>query len=198
MVVYNIKETREYIVENISVHPAFMDDFKKYLIRNGIAVGVIIVVFITFFVLFRLNIDRQLEVITHLKSQKAVVAQSAENLAILIKDWEIVKQWKDQVRKLVPQKDALVLLSKNFQDIAKLRSVSLNFSFGGETNPASQDSLGSVSFTAVAEGKRENLLQFFEDLENKYYSLKIRVLDITSQGTFDRAFFTGDVFFVGN
>lgn len=174
-----------------------MPEFKKHLIRNIILCVVLIGLFITFSYLFRLNVDHTIANILDLKEKKNFFSQSAQELSVLIEEWEAAKPYQNQVASLVPQKDSLVALSKDFQALAKKNDVTLDFSFGTETNPQSKG-LGSISFTAVASGSVEEIFNFFQDIETTYYALKIGSVDLTAsqEGKNARASFSGQIFFV--
>lgn len=174
-----------------------MPEFKKHLIRDSIIFAILIGLFVAFFYLFRLNIDHTIANIAGLKNQKSFFSQSAQDLSVLIKEWEIAREYKEEVAALVPTKDSLVALSKDFQAIAKTYDVSLDFSFGTETNPQSQG-LGSITFSAVAGGTVQDVLDFFEGIENKYYAMRIEAVDITAsnKGESSRVAFNGKMFFV--
>jgi len=174
-----------------------MPEFKKHLFRDSVVSLILVGLFVAFFYLFRLNIDHTIENIAGLKNQKSFFSQSAQDLSVLIGEWEIAKVYKDEVAALVPTKDSLVALSKDFQAIAKTYDVSLDFSFGTETNAQSQG-LGSITFSAVASGAIQDVLDFFEGIENKYYAMRIEAVDITAsnRGESSRVAFNGKMFFV--
>ena len=145
-----------------------MSEFKKTLIKNGIVLLAIVAVLSAFLVLFKLNINHQVQIIRDLQSRKHSLSQSAENLSLLIKDWEVAKNYKEKISLLVPSKDNLVALAKDFQKVAEEKKVRLSFNFGKESNPQSSQVLGSVGFTAVIEGSSSNVLQFLEEIESQY------------------------------
>jgi len=173
-----------------------MDSFKKQLIRDSVILGVLIVLFFVFSYLFRLNIEHKVSIISDLKNQKAILSQSSQNLSLLIKDWDIAKNYKDAVRELVPRKDELVALSKDLQVVAARNNVTLDFSFGKESNPPGGTSLGSIGFNASVRGSAQNIITFLEDLENTYYAMKIGSVEIVESGGGSQASLSGQMFFV--
>ncbi|BCX16293.1 MAG: hypothetical protein KatS3mg098_522 [Candidatus Parcubacteria bacterium] len=173
-----------------------MLDFKKTLIKNLVAVGVAVVIFLIFFFLFRLDINHQVEVIQDLQGRKTALSQSAENLSLLIKEWETAKKYKERVNLLIPPKDKLVSLSNDFQKIAQEKNVNLSFNFGKEADLPSAKGLGSVSFVASLEGSFSGILAFLKEIEEKYYSLKISSFDLMDGGADRlRININGQVFF---
>lgn len=153
-------------------------DYKKNLFINIGIILAAIAVFVSFFILLRLNILHQVEIINDIKSKRAFVSESAENLSSLIKDWAIVKNYSQRVSLLVPSKDDLVTLSKDMNAIARQDNVSLSFSFGAESNPTGAGTFGSIAFSATADGSMDQILSFLKDVENKYYALKVNILEL--------------------
>ena len=177
-----------------------MPEFKKNILRNGGIVGIIIVLFATFFLLFRANISHQLEIIKELAQRRDTYSHSSEGLAVLIKDWDVAQQYKDRLQILVPKKDDIVLLSKELQARAQKDGVSIVFSFNAESETKlPQGDIGSIGFTATIEGAIKNILSFLNEVEESYYALQIQTFDlstgITNNASLSRFFVTGKVFF---
>lgn len=172
-----------------------MGNYKKTLIREAVIILSIIGVVILFVILIKLNIIHQQEILTTLRSQKVLLSQSAENLGLLKKDWEIAGQYNDKISSLVPTKDSLVLLQKDFQQLALDSGVTLNFTFGTEKNSTTDD-LGYIGFSATADGSKENVVNFLKKIEEKFYSLKIDIIDISIQSNnLIRVLMKGQIFF---
>ncbi len=177
-----------------------MPEFKKTILRNGIIVGAIVVIFAIFFVLFRANISHQLEVIKDLAGRRNTYTQSSQGLAVLIKDWNVAQQYKDRLQLLVPKKDDIVLLSKELQARAQKDRVSIVFSFNAESEAKlPQGDIGSIGFTATIEGAVQDILSFLHEIEESYYALQVQTFDlttgITNNASLSRFFITGKVFF---
>jgi hypothetical protein len=155
-----------------------LSDFKKNLYLNiGLIVGFVII-FGVFYFLLRANIDHQVSVINDIKSKRNFVSQSAQNLALLVKDAPIAQQYAKKISSLVPTHDYLISsFSSDISNFAKRNNVSLSFVFGNET-PSSGSSLGFISFSATMDGSWESIVNFLNDLENRYYSIKINSMDV--------------------
>lgn len=174
-------------------------DFKKNLYTNIGAIVAIVAVFVLFSILLRLNINHQISVINDIKTKRGFVSDSSSNLSLLVKQWNFVKDYVQQVSSLVPSKDSLVTFSKDINAIAQKKGVSLTFNFGTESGAATSGTLGSISFSATADGSANNLLAFLQDVENKYYSLKINVLEMSKQSDIiSRLSIGGQVFYSSN
>jgi len=174
-----------------------MSDFKKRIYINlGVITG-IIAIFVAFSILLRLNIEKENSLIMKIKNDKNKIAQSSENLALLIKDETEARPYLDKVKNLVPQKGDLVNLKRDMNDLARQNNTSLSFNFGSESAGELNTGLGAVNFNAQADGTIDNLLGFIRELEDKYFALKINSLDINRlSGPLMRIVFNGQMFYV--
>ncbi len=172
--------------------------FKKQLVKQLILVGVVVALFVTFFWLFRVNIAHKLTSIKALTSQRALLSSSAENLSMLIKDWEIARLHRGAVDDMVPHKDDLVALSKDMEAIAKESGISLSFGFQEEENPKQVGGLGLIGFVATLDGSASKIIAFLQRMEDEYFSMKIDVLDFSlHEGTGStKVFMRGEIFFI--
>lgn len=176
-----------------------MKPFQKQLTVQAIIAGVAVVLFAVFFLLLRANIQHQGDIIESLKERRVTLSSASENLSLLLKDWDQAKLYRDDVNNLVPDKDSLVALSRDFQSLASSRDVSLTFSFGKEQNPSGAGSLGSIEFTSTLTGSANNVLAFLEAVEQEYYSMRIDNLDFsrnTGSGGDTKVFMKGIIFFI--
>jgi hypothetical protein len=175
-----------------------MSDFKKSLLRNSIIIGVVIVISGVFLFLLRANITHQLSVISDLSKRRTMYLESSQGLATLIRQWEEAQQYTNQLFKLVPKKDEIALLSKELQSLAQEKNISLSFSFGSDEPVKSEkEGISSIGFSATFEGKKTDILNLINSIEEKYYALRIQSFNITASGSGDsyRCFVTGQVSF---
>jgi hypothetical protein len=174
-------------------------DFKKNFYINISVIVAMIVVFVSFSVLLRLSINHQISVTNDIKTKRGFVTDSSLNLSLLVKQWNFVKDYTQQVSSLVPSKDNLVTFSKDINAIAQKNGVSLTFNFGTEGGTATTGVLGSISFSATADGPVNGILSFLRDVEGKYYSFKINILDMSKRSdTMSRLSISGQVFYSNN
>ena len=173
---------------------AAKSDFKKSLYLNiGVILGVI-AVFVLFFILLQLNIEKQISLITDIRTKESSATQSAENLSVLVKEWATAKNYSQRVSLLVPLKDDLVSLKTDINDIARQSNVSLSFNFGSDTPPVGAGSLGAIAFSATVDGSSDGILSFLNNIESKYYSLRIDVLELNAlSGSLVRLTMTGQI-----
>jgi hypothetical protein len=179
-----------------------MSDFKKHVLRSGIIIVVMLVLFGGFIFLFHANIAHQLVFIQELSTQRNLYLQSSQGLAVLTKDWNTAQLYKNQVQMLIPKKDDIVLLSKELQARALKKNISLTFSFNaaGEVETGSDKSkVGSIGFSSTLEGNNQDILTFLDEIERSYYALQIQSFDLMAgvgnNTSLSRFFVTGKVFF---
>ncbi len=173
-------------------------DFKKSLYVNLGILAAIILVFVSFSYLLRMSVDHQVSVIQDINSKKSFVSDSSNNLSILIKQWNFVRNYVQQISLMVPSKDNLVNFQRDLNDISQRDGVSLTFSFGSETPSSGAGNLGSIGFSSVINGTQQGILNFIQDVENKYYSLKISSLEmVKTSDTLSKLSITGQVFYSG-
>ncbi|GEM_PF-4406478 len=171
-------------------------DYKKALTRELIILGVVIIIFVTFFILFRANINKEAESIATLQSQRSLLIQSTEGLSILKKQWDQARLYKDDVFLLVPSKDDLVEYNNRLKEVAAGDDVVFTFSFGNE-EPGAGGGLNLIAFSATAEGRPSQLISFMKHLEEQFFSIRIDSLDMRNQERSDvmRLSFNGYVYF---
>lgn len=175
-----------------------MTDFKKSLILNGVSIAATLVVFVVFGILLRLNIIAQVTAVKNIIGQKEFLSQALENLALLNKDADNAKKYEPYVAALVPSADELVSFSADMKKLAVAQSVGINLSLNNETKPGTVDDLGSIGFEATLDGRRDAVVSFLYALEKRYYTMRIEVVDSTSQnesGDSIRAFIRGVVLY---
>ncbi len=176
-----------------------VSDYKKSLFINiGVTIGAF-AVFVAFFVLLRMNISHQVDVVTDIRSKRAYVAQSADDLASLVKDAPIARNYTSELTSLVPTHDYLISsFSKDIKAIAQKDNASLAFTFGNES-PASAGKLGSIAFSATISGPMNSILGFIGEIESRYYAIKITTMDINSASSnSSNMSANGQIFFESN
>ncbi len=167
-------------------------EFKKKLIIQLVVAVVIVGVVAVFAVLFELNISKQADALVSAKKQRATLYNSSQNLAQLLQDAKEARGYEGAVSQLVPTKNQVLLVQKNLQDLGSSQGVSVNITFGQESNPDASG-MQSISFTATAEGPSVGVFNFFRMLEAQYPYITITALDMTMQN--NRTLFSGNMLF---
>lgn len=78
---------------------------------------------------------------------------------------------------VIPSKDELIDLSKDFQVIAQEGGLDYGFTFLGETPPT--DGLGSVRFNLSVGGTLNGFLDFLENMENFRYLVSLEGVSVS-------------------
>lgn len=148
-----------------------MDTFKKRLLtESGITVAVIAALILGITFLSGTITDYGTQIVT-MRNQLAAHSNSLNSLASLRTQYSSVVNKDLQImNSVVPIKDQLINLTKEFQLLASQKGLSSSFVFVSEL-PATASSLGTVRFRLEITGNFEKLVSFVTDLQNfKYLS----------------------------
>lgn len=173
-----------------------MSDFKKKVIIDVLILASTLVVLGVFLYLFRANIEKFSHAAASAKSQRETYANASGQLSVLLKEWDVAKNYKDQIAALVPTRDDLVLLSRQLQDLSVRKGVTLVIMFGDE-GKSSDVGVSTISFNGTIEGPVGHVADFLETLEQDYYAVQIKTSEISNQnkGDYVKVFMTGVVYF---
>jgi len=108
-------------------------------------------------------------------ARMALAERSASLEALALLQTQYTRKAKGYIAVLqgmVPQKEELINISKDFQFLATQSGVSQSFSFLDET-PASGGALGSINVRIDVGGSIERIAQFVRGIENFKYVTKI-------------------------
>ena len=120
---------------------------------------------------------------------------SIESLATLRSDYTArAKNYLNVLYNVVPLKDELIDLSKDFSSLASGEKLEYGFTFVGES-PATSVDLGSVEFNLTLGGTLERLLSFVENLQNFRYLINLDSLSLVGGAEQMKMSVRGKVFF---
>ena len=146
---------------------------RKLAIQTGIALGMVGV--LCFGVLFFGNlISTYASEIEILRTEKAEWSTSIESYVSAKTQYENKgKEYEQLLNNVLPEKDNLLDLKRDFQFVASGEGLDLNFSFAGER--VKQSSLiGAVGVALSIEGRsKEDIFSFLERLEKFRYLFSI-------------------------
>lgn len=168
--------------------------FKKILVDNWISFSVI--AFLIFgIIFFGFNISRFAEKLTKGRQDLAQRSASLQSLASLRTDYtDTAEAYLNVLHNVVPLKDELIDVSKDFQAIAAAGNLEYGFTFIGET-PATADTLGFVKFNLALGGPLNELLNFVKSLENFRYLVNFENIAVSKNLETTRMAINGSVFF---
>ena len=147
-------------------------------------------------IIFGFQIDKLAEKIAGTREELNERSVALTSLASLRSDFSSKGEaYLNVLYNVIPQKDELIDLSKDFQAIAQEEGLNYGFTFLGET-PPSGDVLGSVRFNLTLGGTFSKLLNFLKNMENFRYLISLENVSISrgSEGNM-RMDIRGSVFF---
>lgn len=169
--------------------------FKKKIILNiGISLGIILLLGAVLFFL-KSNIQEKTRQIQEARRELNLRSQITETLDFLRRESEQARLYSTNLKNMFITKDKLVNFSQDLNILAQQNQIDLKLSFGVET-PKTETGLGEINISITTDGSFENLIKFFQGLENSQYSVKLDKLDLTRKddGNF-KATLSGTVFY---
>jgi Tfp pilus assembly protein PilO len=172
-----------------------MSEFKKKLFINiGITVGVVIL-FSIGIIVYGSGISTNSEKIVRMRTDSS-------NLNTLIQSYSSVrsqytgkaKEYSETIEKLIPQKDELINLRKDFQYLASSEKLEMSFSFLGEQSTAAPQ-LGSIGISLGVQGDLGTISSFLKKLEDFRYLMGVENLVFDNREGKSSASIRGRVFF---
>ncbi|MEK7629774.1 MAG: hypothetical protein AAB432_00110 [Patescibacteria group bacterium] len=172
-----------------------MDHFRrKILIEISIASAVIIALFVGIF-LFVSNIQSNTDKIIDLRNTLTQKSLSLERFTILNKQYtDKAKNYLTSLQNVVPTRDKLINISKDFQNITVSTGLNYGFTLGNEA-PATNENLGSIGFQLNLGGDLWKLVDFLPQLPRFHYLTMIDNLTLGGRDSSEQMNITGRVFF---
>lgn len=159
-----------------------MNEFKKkILVELGIGGGIIAVlaVALVFLGLYLRNASERIA------AQRATLLERSAavgSLATLRETWRTKAQgYLNVLRNVVPEKDALINVSRDFQSLAAQTRTEYSFGFLGETERGARG-IGSLAFRLTLRGDLENLFSFMDRFETFPFLSTIDSFSIERKG----------------
>lgn len=156
-----------------------MNDFhKRIAVQLSISLAIIaVLVFGIMLFGFKVNsISREIAAKRQELNERSSALQS---LASLRSDYSTkAEPYLNVLYNVVPQKDELIDLSKDFQVIAQEDGLDYGFTFLGETPPGTEG-LGAVRFNLSLGGSLTGLLNFLKSMENFRYLVSLEGVSIS-------------------
>ncbi|MFA6364791.1 MAG: hypothetical protein WCW78_00100 [Candidatus Paceibacterota bacterium] len=146
-----------------------MEVFKKKITIEGLITAIIIIAISSGIYFFASKITAYSNEILALRTELAMRSTSLTMLANLRSDY-IAKAQKDfgVLSSVIPVKDQLINIAKDFQFLATQAGFDSTFSFMNES-PATSNSLGFLGFKLTFGGDFDKLLGFVKTLQNFRY-----------------------------
>ncbi len=98
---------------------------------------------------------------------------------------------------VLPRRDSLFAVSRDFNDFARARGLSFGSKFGEEIAPKDEKP-GFIRLEMNVTGDYTNIISFIKDIEASNYFVNLLNFEIVSQGVRFNAILNGEVFFTNN
>jgi len=158
-----------------------MKAFRKRFVTE-VVISLIVIGALAFgLVFFGFNIGRFTKKIVSVQRELYRRSASLESLATLRSEYvNKAQSYLNVLHNVVPLKDELIDLSKDFESLAGEEKLDYGFTFVGETT-ATSDSLGSVKFNLTLGGTLNRLLRFVKNLQNFHYLISLDTLSFNRE-----------------
>lgn len=146
--------------------------YKKLLIEIGITAGVVAVLGI-FILFFSKNINSKTTEIEATRTELGNWVSSVQSLAFVRSEYTgKARDYINVLQSVLPTKDELIDLKKDFQFIAAGEDLNLRFSFIGEEQTGSEK-LGAIGIQLGLDGQMSSVLNFIKKLDSFKYLVSI-------------------------
>ncbi|MEK7464298.1 MAG: type 4a pilus biogenesis protein PilO, partial [Patescibacteria group bacterium] len=153
-------------------------DFKKRLFKEiGTAFGVMLILG-GILLFFGFSISSLSVKISSMRQEFAMRSASLESIAALRSQYKSAQGYLGVLHNVVPQKDQLIDLSKDIQEVARRGKLEYGFSFINET-PRTETNLGSVNFSLSLVGDLTSLINFVKDMRSFKYINSLDSISVT-------------------
>ena len=144
-------------------------DFKKKL---GLELGISVVLILGLtggILFFGSRLETSAEEMRQVRAELALRSKSLNAVAALRSEYDMkIKERLKALIILIPVKDQLINLTKDFQLVSSKDGLQSTFTFVGESS-ATDFGLGKVTFRLSTEGDFEKLIGFVTTLQNFHY-----------------------------
>lgn len=171
--------------------------FRRELLISSLIVGTAVVAFGLAFYFLTNDLSSQAQKIVVDRASLAQRTILLSSLADLKRDAAEAAVYSQAMDKILVSQDQLIDFPQWISDLARIRQVSLSFSFQGDQVPPQNGSLGYINFSLDASGNLDNLGAFVEDLELQAprFLVVLDTVDLSGGGTAYRLLSQGRVFF---
>lgn len=178
----------------------YKDKMSTDYFKNKLWVNIAIVVLLaaglsTLLIFIGRNISKKTNQILTIRQELKSRLNAIQSLANLRQQSEQARANFNALQTLLPTKDDLVNIPKEFNELAKTNKIELGFSFGNETATTDSEP-GFTAFNLTLSGSYDNLVKFLKALEKNRFSISFDSLDVTQDPQNQRfsALISGKIF----
>lgn len=172
----------------------FQKDYKSRMIFNISLPLIGIAVFLSLSIWIAGDISRRAMLIQNKKNETASRAEKLGSLAVLKSDFESAKPYFSILENILPMKDQLIRLPREFEDLAKNHKINFGSSFGEEV-ASTPSAPGSIGFNFAIGGSYDRIVSFIKSAESGRYILNFMSIDISETSDGFRGTLGGKVFY---
>ena len=163
------------------------------LIRLGLTVAAMII-FSLLILWLKSDIDRRAQTLQRLRREYAVTVQTSAIGSTLKIDFEQARPFLKALENMLPTKDLLLQLPKDFAAFASRQGTTFGSLFGAEHNGV-DGAPGSVEITLTAQGQYDGIAAFIRAISQSRYLIRLTRIDLTERSGVYEAKIFGAVYF---
>ena len=169
---------------------------REIIITSALVAGSLLLFMIAFWAIMG-RIDTAVASIKLARATLKSNAQAVSALATLKQNAPQADQYEKQINLLLPKREELLGVTRAIDAIARAHNVTFHFSFQNVNGPASLGVPGYVAFNLDADGKYEDVRDFWNDLESKTSRFVMRFggISVEASGAGYKMSGQGKVFF---
>lgn len=172
-----------------------MSNFQKKLIIEILIALAVIIALSVGIVIFWKNIGEYSTQIVSLRKQLVSWNKSVQSFVAIRSQYNTkAKEYLNILHNVLPERDALLELRKEFQFLAAGDNLSLNFSFASNLKTLSP-LIGSVLFNMNLKGDFEKLIEFVKKMDNFQYLISLDNFTVTRGVEASESVIKGQAFF---
>ena len=156
------------------------DSFKRRLIKQLIIAFASIALIVAIIIGLNIDINKRAKSIEEKKREALMQTQAMLILSDLKKEAVLARADYMLLETALPNRDQLIALPRELEQLAKRLSVDLGFSFGNET-ASTESQPGSIRFTMSLGGTIEGLLDFLKAFETNKYFINLSSVDLAKR-----------------
>ncbi len=172
-----------------------MQEFKKKLFTNIGTTAGIVVIFIIGILVCGSRISANSEKIVTARKEVSDWNASVQSYSAVRSQYTgKAKEYSEILQEIIPEKDELINLRKDFQYLASSEKLEMSFSFLGEQS-TNAPQLGSVGIGLTIQGSLETVGSFLKKLEEFRYLMGVESLTFDNREEKSNVSIRGRVYF---
>jgi Tfp pilus assembly protein PilO len=156
-------------------------EFRMKLIVNLATTLVVLAILIGLTFYLRADISAKADTLSSIHGELIERTKAFESLNSLRMDAKSVAPLFDKLRSILPKRDLLFNVQKDFQSLAQANKLGFNSQFGAES-PETPDSPGKIRLEMAVQGSYNDILEFVKGIDASPYFINVINMDLVRQG----------------